>query len=69
VDIAGVSTSEDELIPLDIDVSPSDNSKTKKEGVSRTYKGTDGFAPIFATPMRIAFEVTEHTIKEGQVLL
>lgn len=35
-------------IPLDIDVSPFDNSKTKKQGVSRTYKGCDGFAPIFA---------------------
>lgn len=34
--------------PLDIDVSPFDNSKTKKEGVSRTYKGFDGYAPIFA---------------------
>jgi len=38
----------DELIPLDIDVSPHDNSNTKKEGVSRTYKGVDGFAPIYA---------------------
>ncbi len=38
----------DDLIPLDIDVSPFDNSKTKKEGVSRTYKGFDGYAPIFA---------------------
>jgi len=37
-----------ELVPLDIDVSPFDNSKTKKEGVSRTYKGHDGYAPIFA---------------------
>jgi hypothetical protein len=36
------------FVPLDIDVSPFDNSKTKKEGVSRTYKGYDGFAPIFA---------------------
>ncbi|MCL6444974.1 MAG: IS1380 family transposase [Alicyclobacillus sp.] len=35
-------------IPLDIDVSPFDNSGTKKEGVSRTYKGLDGYAPIFA---------------------
>jgi hypothetical protein len=25
-----------------------DNSQTKKEGVSRTYKGTDGYAPIAA---------------------
>jgi len=36
------------LIPLDIDVSPFDNSGTKKEGVSRTYKQVDGYAPIFA---------------------
>jgi len=34
-----------EYIPFDMDVSPMDNSKTKKEGVSRTYKGCDGFAP------------------------
>jgi len=33
---------------LDIDVTPFDNSGTKKEGVSRTYKGMDGYAPIFA---------------------
>jgi hypothetical protein len=37
-----------EYIPIDIDVSPFDNSKTQKEGVSRTYKEVDGFAPIFA---------------------
>lgn len=35
-------------VPLDIDVSPFDNSGTKKEGVSRTYKGHDGYTPIFA---------------------
>ncbi len=35
-------------IPLDIDVTPFDNSKTHKEGVSRTYKGFDGYAPIMA---------------------
>ena len=35
-------------IPLDIDVTPCDNSKTKKQGVSRTYKGFDGFAPMMA---------------------
>jgi len=35
-------------VPLDIDVSPFDNSKTQKEGVSRTYKKVDGFAPVFA---------------------
>src|SRR5690606_36368409 len=37
-----------EYIPLDADVSPFDNSGTKKQGVSRTYKGVDGYAPIFA---------------------
>ncbi len=35
-------------VPLDIDVTPFDNSKTHKEGVSRTYKGFDGYAPIMA---------------------
>lgn len=33
-------------IPLDMDVTPHDNSNTQKEGVSRTYKGMDGYAPI-----------------------
>lgn len=35
-------------IPIDLDVSPFDNSRTQKEGVSFTYKKVDGFAPIFA---------------------
>lgn len=35
-------------VALDVDVTPMDNSKTKKEGVSRTYKGHDGYAPIAA---------------------
>jgi len=35
-------------VPLDVDVSPFDNSGTKKQGVARTYKGFDGYAPIFA---------------------
>ena len=36
------------FVPVDIDVTPMDNSKSKKEGVSRTYKGFDGYAPIMA---------------------
>ena len=36
------------LVPVDIDVTPMDNSKFKKEGVSRTYKGFDGYAPMMA---------------------
>ena len=35
-------------VPLDADVTPLDNSGTRKEGVSRTYKGDDGFAPMAA---------------------
>ncbi len=37
-----------EFIPIDGDVSPFDNSGTKKEGVSCTYKLMDGYAPMFA---------------------
>ena len=33
-------------VALDIDVYPMNNEKTRKEGVSRTYKGFDGYAPI-----------------------
>ena len=36
------------LVPLDVDVFPQDNSNTRKEGVSRTYKNFDGYAPIAA---------------------
>ncbi len=36
------------LVPVDIDVTPLDNSKSSKEGVSRTYKNFDGYAPIMA---------------------
>ena len=35
-------------IPLDIDVTPFDNTGSHRENVGRTYKGCDGFAPIFA---------------------
>ena len=35
-------------VALDLDVFPMDNSKTQKEGVSRTYKGHDGYAPLAA---------------------
>lgn len=39
---------ENGYVPVDIDVTPMDNSKFKKEGVSRTYKGFDGYAPMMA---------------------
>jgi len=37
-----------EYLPIDGDVSPFDNSGTKKEGVGFTYKKLDGYAPMFA---------------------
>ncbi len=49
--VSPVNLGRDEVrpyVPLDIDVSPFDNSGTKKQGVSRTYKGHDGYAPILA---------------------
>lgn len=35
-------------VPVDMDVTPLDNSKTHKEGVSRTYKGFDGLTSMMA---------------------
>lgn len=35
-------------VPIDADVTPMDNSGSHKEGVSRTYKGHDGYAPMAA---------------------
>lgn len=37
-----------EYFTLDVDVSTMDNSKSRKEGVGRTYMKIDGFSPIFA---------------------
>lgn len=34
------------MIPVDGDVTPYDEGKSHKEGVSRTYKGCDGYAPL-----------------------
>ena len=45
---APVTPLENGLVPLDCDVTPFDNSRTHKQGVSRTYKGTDGYAPMAA---------------------
>lgn len=35
------------LVPLDADVSPFDNSDSRKEGVAMTYKKVLGYAPMF----------------------
>ncbi|MDY7030590.1 MAG: hypothetical protein SVY10_01610 [Thermodesulfobacteriota bacterium] len=47
-EITGVLTTCGTMVPLDLDVSPFDDSKTIKESVSRTYKGYDGYGLIFA---------------------
>ncbi len=52
-------------IPVDLDVSPFDNSKTSKEGVSRTYKGYDGYAPIFAYIGREGY-LADLELREGK---
>jgi len=46
--VHGVWINNKEYIPVDVDTTAMDNSKTKKEGVSRTYKGYYGFHPIIA---------------------
>lgn len=43
-----ITPSHGKLVAIDIDVSPFDNSDTKKEGVDWTYKKFAGYAPIFA---------------------
>jgi hypothetical protein len=43
-----LSMHDQQWLPLDGNVSCYDNSQTKKQGVGRTYKGEDGFAPHFA---------------------
>ncbi|HET7588931.1 MAG TPA: IS1380 family transposase [Solirubrobacterales bacterium] len=45
---SAIQLSSGDYVPVDLDVSPFDNHNTKKEGVARTYKGCDGYAPLFA---------------------
>lgn len=42
-------------VPVDIDVTPFDNSKKQKQGVSRTYKGCDGYAQ--ASPAKLYYGI------------
>lgn len=49
----------DGMVPLDVDVSPMDNSRTKKENVSLTYKKFVGFSPIFAYFGQIGYCIGE----------
>ena len=63
-------------IPIDADVTPMDNTGSHKEGVSRTYKGSDGYAPMPAYLGQegycLAFELREgkqHCQKDTPALL
>lgn len=55
----------DGFVPLDVDVTPFDNSATKKAGVSRTYAGYDGYAPIMAYVGTEGFMVNAE-LREGK---
>ena len=44
----GIWVNKKHYLPVDIDTLTLDNSKSNKEGVSRTYRGFDGFHPIMA---------------------
>jgi len=54
-----------EYIPVDIDVSPFDNSKSNKEGVSWTYKGHDGLSPIFSY-IGVEGNMHDNELREGK---
>jgi hypothetical protein len=63
-------------IVIDADVTPMDNSGSHKEGVSRTYKGCDGYGPMPAylgqEGYSLAFELREsnqHCHKDTPALL
>lgn len=45
---APITANKDGYVVLDADLFPMDNSKTKKEGVSRTYKQFDGYGAMAA---------------------
>lgn len=52
-------------VPLDADVTPFDNANTAKEGVSRTYQGCDGYAPMAAYLGREGY-CLEFELREGK---
>lgn len=63
--VVPIATSGGKKVPVDVDVSPFDNSKTQKEGVSRTYKGYDGYAPILAYLGQEGYQINVE-LREGK---
>jgi len=52
-------------VPLDVDVTVFDNAGTRKEGVSRTYQGHEGYAPMAAYLGRAGY-CLEFELREGR---
>lgn len=63
--VTAVKAEAKEYVPLDIDVSPFDNSGTKKQGISWTYKGFEGYSPIFAYLGREGYGINVE-LREGK---
>lgn len=63
--LAPLITSERTFVPLDVDVSPFDQSGSQKEGVSNTYKNVLGYAPIFGYLGREGYLVNAE-LREGK---
>ena len=54
-----------DLIPVDMDVSPMDNSRSSKQRSSRTYKGFDGFSPLL-TYIGLVGYMLDCELREGK---
>ena len=63
--LAPLITSAGAFVPLDVDVSPFDQSGSQKEGVSNTYKNFPGYAPILAYLGREGYLVNAE-LREGK---
>ena len=59
-----ITTIKDDLVVVDMDVTVLDNSNTNKEGVSYTYKGCVGYAPMMAYIGREGYLVNAE-LREG----
>ncbi len=62
---AAITPLDNGWVAVDADVTPFDNSQSKKEGVSRTYKGMDGYAPMAAYLGREGY-CLELELREGK---
>ena len=56
---------EAQFIPVDFDVTPFDNSRSKKEGSNHTYKHFDGYAPMMTYIGQTGFMINNE-MREGK---